>query len=258
MNTSVIKICRSFVEEVLEKEEWFRQLVRDKACDLLLLTGTATSNVKDSFSDIDMFLVCKYKAQINYSLKPVRLYNYRGEQIELSAVSTEKLFNDQYNKENLYWWHKTHIIKSYNEKAKKALPKASALSKKEFLDRLWTDFVRFEINSFDIKKQIKRNEPMSVDLLFNENIKLVADSTLVNHGEFPQYKWFGGILKLKSQKLYKEIIQAQHIKDFTEIERHNVKFRRSIVNTLKRNGFTEAEINNWENCNLERITFQYR
>ncbi|MDI6820888.1 MAG: hypothetical protein QMD65_01790 [Patescibacteria group bacterium] len=258
MNRKIIEICRDFIEEVLEKEDWFCQLVNKGACDLLLLTGTATRGTKDSFSDIDMFLVCKYKAQVKHSLKPVRLYAYRGEQIELSVVATEKLFNDQFNKENLYWWHKTHIIKSYNKTAQKTLSKASRLSKKEFLDRLWTDFVRFEINSSDIEKQIKRDEPMSVNLLFNENIKLVADSILVSRGEFPQYKWFGDVLKLKDPKLYKTIIRAQHSKNFMQIKRHDTKLKRIIVKILKQNGFTEKEISNWENCNLKRIIFQYR
>lgn len=258
MINSVIKTCRDFVEKVLEKEDWFCRMVRDKACDLLLLTGTAMKRERDFLSDVDIFIVCPYKMQIKYQLKPVRLYNYKGKNIELSTVSTEKLSNDQYNKENLYWWHGTQIIKSYNKKIEITLRKATALSKKEFLDRLWTNFVRFEINSFDIEKQIKRNEPLSVNLLFNENIKLVADAALVSQGQFPQYKWFGGILKQKNSKLYKELLLAQQIQNFEKIKLYNKKLRNDLMGTLKTNGFTNKEFNNWENCNLERITFQYR
>lgn len=258
MSNSVVKTCRDFVKKVLEKEDWFRRMVHNKSCDLLLLTGTATKKERDILSDVDIFIVCPYKMQIKYQLKPVRLYNYKGKNIELSTVSTEKLFNDQYNKENLYWWHGTRIIKSYNKRIKAILRKAALLSKKERLDRLWTNFVRFEINSFDIEKQIKRNEPLSVNLLFNENIKLVADAALVSQGQFPQYKWFGGILKQKKSKLYKELLQVQQIKNFEKIIPYNKKLRSSLISILKTNDFTEKEINNWENCNLKRITFQYR
>ena len=41
MINSVIKTCRDFVEKVLKKEDWFRQLTDNKDYDLLLLTGTA-------------------------------------------------------------------------------------------------------------------------------------------------------------------------------------------------------------------------
>lgn len=61
MIDSVIKTCKDFVEKVLKKENWFRQLTDNKDYDLLLLTGTATEQAKDKFSDIDIFLVCKYE-----------------------------------------------------------------------------------------------------------------------------------------------------------------------------------------------------
>ncbi len=73
-----MNICKSFVEEVLEKEQWFQQMVDVGDCDLLLLTGTAAEQTNDALSDIDIFLVCKYETQIKHSLKPVHIYNYKG------------------------------------------------------------------------------------------------------------------------------------------------------------------------------------
>ncbi|OHA21965.1 MAG: hypothetical protein A3C72_01040 [Candidatus Taylorbacteria bacterium RIFCSPHIGHO2_02_FULL_43_32b] len=258
MNKNVIKICKSFIKEILEKEDWFRQLVNDKACDLLLLTGTATEQTKDVFSDIDIFLVCKYDAQVKYSLKPVQIYKHKGEVFEISILSTEKLFNDKYHKESIHWWHHTYIIKSYNKEAVKALSRASRLTKKEFLDRLWTNFVYFKINTADIEKQIKRKEPLSVKLLFNENIKLVIDSELVCNGEFPSWKQFGRVLQRIDKNLYGKILEVQNFNDFKELWDNNTQLQSHIIKILKDNGFPIDEINNWENCNLERITFQYR
>ena len=258
METDEIKICREFLEEILEKESWFFSMTSNNSCDLLLLAGTAKIGSRDSLSYIDIFLVCRNKVQIQYSLTPVTVYSYKGETIELSIVSTEKLFNDQYNKENIFWWDKTCVIKSYSEGARNALRKASSLSRKEFLDRLWTNFVYFEINSFNIDKQIKRNDSLSVKIFFNENIRFVVDSILVNYGEFPSLKWFGSTLKKRDKNMYENIIKAQQIKSPEGIKKFNAKLRLSIVDVLKQNNFTEEEINNWESCNLKRITFQYK
>ncbi len=73
MINRTIKICENFVEGVLRKEDWFQQLTNNKDYDLLLLTGTAVDQEKDTLSDIDLFLVCKYEVQIKHSLKPVRI-----------------------------------------------------------------------------------------------------------------------------------------------------------------------------------------
>lgn len=258
MINSVIKTCRDFVEKILKKEDWFRQLADNKDYDLLLLTGTAAEQAKDKLSDIDIFLVCKYEVQIKYSLKPVRIFNYKGKIFEVSVLSTEKLFNDRYDKKNIHWWHHTYVIKSFNKDAEKALSQASSLTRKEFLDRLWTNFVYFKINTADIEKQIKRKESVSVRLLFNENIKLIIDSELVCNEEFPSWKQFGRTLQRIDKKLYNEILHAQDSNDFEELQNHNTQLQLHIIRILKNNGFSKDEIDNWENCNLERITFQYR
>ncbi len=219
MISDVIKICEDFIEEVLNNEYWFCQLNKNKDYDLLLLTGTFVEETKDKFSDVDIFLICKNEIQTKYSLKPVYIFNYKKNIFEISLLSTEKLFNDQLNKENIHWWHHTHVIKSYNKKAENALFKASSLSDKELLDRLWTNFVYFEINTIDIEKQIKRKEPFSVRLLFNENIKIVVDSELICKKEFPSWKQSGKALQRINEKLYKQILQSQNPKSNEELKK---------------------------------------
>lgn len=125
-----IGLCKDFVENILKKTEGFTHLFEDGACDLLLLAGTTVERSKDNLSDVDIFLICKYEAQIKYSLKPVQIFNYKGEIFEVSVLSTEKIFNGRYNKDDIHWWHHTYIIESYSEKAEKALSQASVLSKK--------------------------------------------------------------------------------------------------------------------------------
>lgn len=252
-------ICKEFIREKLNTEKWFQKLIKDRDCDLLLLTGSAAKNGNDIFSDIDIFLICRNKAQKKHSLRPVYQYTYRNLVIEISLVSTEKLFNDRSNKDNIYWWRGSCIIKSYNKKAEAAFLEASSLSKKDFLDRLWTDFVRFEINNLDIDKLLKRKELLSIRILLHENIKLLIDAVLVQSNEYPQYKWFGGVLRCKNKKLYNTVLSAQKsISDLLKIKKYNSILRLEFVKILKSNNFSQKEINNWESYNLQRITFQYR
>lgn len=86
MINNTIKNCNNFIDRVLKKEEWFKLLVNNKFCDLLLLTGTSAEKTADTLSDIDIFLVCTNDAQKKYSLKPVKIYNYQGNVFEISIV----------------------------------------------------------------------------------------------------------------------------------------------------------------------------
>lgn len=258
MIESSIKTCKDFILNVLKMEDWFYRMINNNDCDLLLLTGTTVEKSKDKLSDIDIFLVCKYEVQIKYFLSPVYIFNHGGKIFEISILSTEKLFLDRYNKDNIHWWHHSYIIESFNKEAEKALSQASSLTKKEFLDRLWTNFVYFKINTADIEKQIKRKELISVRLLFNENIKLIMDSELTCKKEFPSLKQLGRVLQQENQNLYNEILYIQKTTNFENLLAYNNKLQLYIIKLLQNNGFSDEEINNWEKYNLKKITFQYR
>lgn len=257
MKIHVEKSCYAFVRMLLKKESWFRQMTDKKDYDLLLLTGTKAEEASDKLSDIDIFLVCKKKTQVKYHLKPVYTYDFKGKLFELSVVSTEKLYNDQFNKRNIHWWYYASVLISFSSNVQKAFRRASTLTNDELLDRLWTNFVYFKINTFDIKKQIQRNEIISVRLLFNENIKLVMDSLLIHNGKFPSWKQFGRALKQIDSDLYDSILNLQEADNFQELCSNNEKLEEYFLEILKKHNFSEQELEHWEGCNLTRITFQY-
>lgn len=145
-----LKFSNDFVEDVLEKETWFSEMLQLGDCDLLLLTGTHTEGTADQFSDIDIFLVCPYESQKKHKLKPVQVFDYENMIIEVSVLATEKLFDSQSRKSEIHWWHHCYVIKSYDKDAEQALSLASTLTHKELLDRLWTNFIYFKINTLDI------------------------------------------------------------------------------------------------------------
>jgi len=255
---NILKFCEDFLENVLKNESWFKKMLKFKDCDLLILTGSIIKSLSDKNSDIDIFLVCSQKNQIKYSLKPIYLYKYEGRYIEISMVSTEKLINDQYNKDNIFWWHRSLIIKCFNKKIKKIFIKASTMSHKDFLDRIWTNFIRYNIYSHDIDKLFLREEYVGLNILINENIKLLIDTFLSFKNCFYQYKWFGKKIKDLNPLLYKEIQKINRVKNIKKLVKLNNSLRNYFIKILRENGFSDNEIKNWSEYNLNRITFQYR
>lgn len=81
MNTTstraeAISLAKKFVKEELIKNVWFRKLHTDKAYSLIILTGSVVQGNKDSFSDLDLFVIIPYKNQIKYRLSPEYAYKY--------------------------------------------------------------------------------------------------------------------------------------------------------------------------------------
>jgi len=250
-----LKICKEFINSILKKEKWFSNMINNNDCDLILLAGSSVNNLEDLFSDVDIFLICKKESLIKYSLKPGQIYNFQDKEFDVSILSTERLYDDSHNKENIYRWYNTHIIKTYNKEVKKILCKASFLTKEEFLSRVWTNFCQFEVNSDSLKKQIKRKELLSVKILFNENIKLVIDSVLACEKKFPSWKQFGRVLSQENKKLYNKILKFQNLKNLNELQYYNTQLRLYMVKILKDNNFSDEEIKSWAEYNLIKNIF---
>lgn len=253
---NIIKISELFIKELLQSENWFKNLVRNKGCDLIVLTGSNKKSDGDRFSDLDLFLVCSFDNQKKFKLKPIYEYNFKGIKVELSMVTREKLFNDRRNKENLYWWVGIIVIKAYNKEVENYLLEASKISKKETADLLWTNFIRYKINTLDMDKLILRKESLSYYIFVLENIKILINTILIDSGKFIQYKWYGFYMKKLNRDLYKKLITMTKSNNIEVLKKSNLDLEHYFIDILKNNHFTEKEIYNWESCNLERIIFQ--
>jgi len=251
-------LVKKFIKTILEKEPWFFELVSSNNVDLILLAGSVARRHYDKCSDLDLFLICNRKVQKDYALSPMYEYDFNGLNIEISLVSTEKLINDTENKENLYWWHKCVPIKIYNRALSKVFKQASFITKREIRDRLWTNWVLFQIYSESILKLKARNETLSIRLLLNQNISLMIDSFLSVNDVFVSHKWQGMYLRDRNIKLYEEIIKMTRITNTHQLIDYNDKLGKELFDLLKDNGFEEAELLNWAHCNLDRLTFQYK
>lgn len=253
-----VRLSKKFIREILEKESWFSTIKKNKNIDFIVLTGSRVLKNSDKYSDIDLFLICSRKNQIKYSLKPMYEYFFNGIKIEISLVSREKLINDTYNKDNLYWWYNCKFIKSYNKNVLRYFNEASTIKKDELKDRLWTNWVRFEINTDSILKLIKRKDPLGIRILINENIKLIIDSVLADNHIFVHYKWQGWNIKKIDKSLYQYLQKINNLSNIKEIMKCNYRLRRRLFYLLKKYKFKNNELNKWSKHNLNRLTFQYR
>lgn len=252
-----ISFAKKFVRELLEKEFWFSVIKKNNDVDLIILAGSTITGNNDKYSDFDLFLICSRENQIKYSLKPIYEYLFHKIRVEVSIVSREKLINDRYNKDNLYWWYNCKIIKGYNKNLLRYFNEASTINKEELRDRLWTKWVRFEINTGSILTLVKREEPLGAIILFSENIKLVVDSVLTINHVFVHYKQQGLSIKNIDGLLYQDLQKMNNLASTKELIKCNYLLRKRLFLLFKKYGFKNNELNNWSNYHLSWLTFQY-
>jgi len=249
-------IAKRFVRDVLLKEKWFKKIYERGHYDIILHAGSSSNELSDNLSDIDLNLVVPLKYQKKYKLQPIYKYVYNGNKIEICLITTEKLLRDQKNKNDFYWWWKLKPILVRNNHIKEAFRKASSISRSEIREKMWTNFVRFEINSSDMKKLLARNEEISFKIFVYENIKLLSETLLMNKNIFIHHKWFGKYIKNMYPLLHTEFLNITKINDMERLLEKNQHLRSYFVKVLKKEGFSDKEIGNWRVCNLTRITFQ--
>lgn len=252
-----LSFARKFIKEILEKEKWFAEIKGKNSIDSILLTGSTITKDNDKYSDFDLFLVCNRNNQKKYSLKPIYKYSFCGNKIEISLVSSEKIINDSYNKKNLFWWHNCRIIQSYSKDFLHSFKKASTITKKELRDRLWTNWVSFKINTDSILSLKKRKELVGMAILFSENIKIFIDSFLAINNIFIHYKWQGWNIKKIDKALYYDLLKMNNLLKTKDIIENNFILEKKLYLILIKYGFRKNILNNWPNCNLTWLTFQY-
>jgi len=196
------------------------------------------------------------KYQKKYKLQPIYKYVYNGDKIEMCLITSEKLLRDQNNKNDFYWWWKLKIILVRNNQIKRVFRRASHIPRRKIQEKMWTNFVRFEINSSDMKKLFLRKEDVSFMIFVYENIKLLSEVLLINKNIFVHHKWFGRYIKKIYPSIYDEFLSIARTKHLETMLEKNQHLRNHFVKVLKKEGFSDKEIGNWRVCNLTKIIFQ--
>ena len=251
----LICFANNFIAEVLQYESYFRAVKENKGWDLIILGGSNVRGFNDYISDLDLFLVVPATSQLEFNLLPVNDYKYKGIGVDVSMIATEKVIRDMDNKMNYSWWMSSIILYYRNKTLKNNFLKASSLSQPEFLEIIWTNFVIYEINTSKIYQSLQRNDLVSSHACFNENIESLIMTILADEGVFCHNKWYGHNLKKINPDLYKKILTFYKV-DSLDIEIKNQQMKEYFIQILKKAGFSETEISNYEKCNLSKLLFQ--
>jgi len=252
-----ILFAKRFVKFILEDDAFFSRIIGNKGIDFIALTGSVSVGDNDEQSDFDLFLILSRDNQRKFKLRPIYEFQFENVKIEISVVSREKLIKGTTNKKDLYWWYNCKIIKTYNKEVMKYFKKASIISKDELRDRLWTNWVSFEINRNSIDSLIKRNELLGISILFNDNVKLVVDSFLTVKKIFIHSKWQGQSIKKTNKLLYDDLLRMNNQIDENTVLKYNSILRNYLFSLLEKFGFKKEELDNWSTGNLDWLIFQY-
>lgn len=250
------KIANKFVNKILFEEPWFTRIEERDAWDLIVLAGSVARQDYGSESDIDLFLVIPHDVQRKHSISPVHEYDYKQEIIDVSKVSSEKLKNSAQDKRNLYWWHKTEILHSNNDNLESIFEEASKVTTDDLQSLLWTNFCLFQINSkSNLNYALSHDDFLGARSCFFHNIELAMDVILYSHEIFIANKKRGVLLKEVSPDYYEQIssIAKNPSADYAE---ENNKLERIFFEVLLDNGFTNDELLNWHQNNLEKFLHQ--
>lgn len=254
--TEAISLAKRFVKEELIKNAWFRKLHADKAYSLIILTGSVVQGNKDSFSDLDLFVIVPYKNQVKYKLSPEYTYKYEGVAIEISLVTTEKLESDQMTKKHVYWWKGSVPIVFTNKKYLSVLKKAGTLSREDVKDHLWTLMVLFEMNIVDMERIVERADPLSFNLNLYDCLRLFGEFMLLDIGIAKRFKWYGKLIEENFPAISGKINEITNEKDSRKALIKLKELRVCHKEMLAKNGFTKNELDNWSGYNLKRLLFQ--
>jgi predicted nucleotidyltransferase len=255
VSDDLLELARAFVAEVLIKETFYQKLEMECAVDLILLAGSAVRGASDAISDVDIFLVTDKRSQRRLGLVPVRHYEFRSVRFEVSMFASEKVFRDAANKANFEWWMGSRIIRCGNRALRGAFEEAASFSREDLLDRLWTNYVIYMINTSKLEQCRLRNDPISSYACYHESVQGLVHTLLAKEGRFSHNKWYGENLRAVSGEKYQFVLGLYEAKG-SEIFERNVEIGKCFVAMLHDAGFPESEIADFEHCNLHRILFQ--
>lgn len=246
-----------FLDEVVWHQPWFAALHEVQAWDLFILAGSYARGDEKETSDIDLFLVLPHAAQRTYQIAPVHEYKFDGCHFEISKTTTEKLKISAEDKRNLFWWHRTHLIRSNSPSAADWHRQASAPSEEEVQDLLWNNYCLFEIErESNLPACLAEQDELGVQLCYANCLRLALDSALIARRDFVTTKQQGRLLRKHRPEIYEQLLQAASRSSVEQKIADLVIIREQMVGDLIEHGFGRKEIDAWDQYHLDRFLHQ--
>lgn len=249
-----------FFKKSLEEIPVLRKIREKKLIDLVILTGSFVRKNSDAISDIDLFIVLPLKVQKKFKLKPE--YSFKTNisikkiLIEISFVTTEKLLNDQFTKQHIFWWNNAICIFFKNKTILSAFNRASRYTKEELKDKYWTLGFQFKLGMYDFEKISRRcqKDILTSSIIYFDSIRIFIEFYLLTNNVIRRFNWFSSELKKVDKKLFIDLDNVKY--DCSARKQMMKKCNQIIDKKLLLCGFKKEDIVNWNKSNLTRLTFQ--
>lgn len=246
-----------FLDEVVWHQPWFVALHESQAWDLFVLAGSHARGDAHDESDIDLFLILPHAAQRTHQIAPVHEYEFEGRRFEISKTTTEKLRLSTEDKRNLFWWHRTHLVRSNNPSAEDWHRHASTHTDDEIRDLLWNNYCLFEIErESNLPACAAIEDELGVRLCFSNCLRFALEAALIARRDFVTMKQQGRLLRKHRPDVYDQLLRAaahssveQKLSDLRII-------REQMIADLLSHGFDINEINAWDQHHVERFLHQ--
>lgn len=257
MSTLTEKLISRFLDEIIWKEPWFMTLHDERAWDLIILAGSHVRGDARRDSDIDIFLITSKIVQEKHALQPVHEYKFENIKFDVSKVTTEKLERSINDKRNLFWWHKTHILRSNNPQAEQFLTQAATVTENDLRNLLWNNFCLFEIErTSNLPNVLAHTDLLGAGVCFSKCIEYVMESVLINLHIFVSSKKQGFYIKKLRPNIYQILSSTQ--KNYTPQNSTILleKLREVLICNLIERGFTLEEMHSWDKHHLSKFLHQ--
>jgi hypothetical protein len=114
----------------------------------------------------------------------------------------------------------------------------------------------FEMNIVDLEQIVGRVDRFSFNLNLYDCLRLFSEFMLLSIGISKRFKWYGKLIDQHFPNLglrIGAIIVENDQKKSLDLLKELRVYHREV---LSERGFSQRELNDWSNCNLDRFLFQ--
>lgn len=235
-----VAVAREFVRQEFPRTE--PQQIVANHLDAAILLGSAVHSDLPEPNDLDVMLYVPESTEEHFDIPPIHEMEYKGYEIELCVMSTERLARAARRKDDPRTYWECEILYARTDRIRRMIERARTMTEKDQRAFVWTAYCQFELNRQATDGYSDRLTPSLRD---SQNVFLYARAKLATEGLYHPLKWLGPRLK----KLDPEGFERAVSQDMDWL-------RSDFQTCLESLGFTHEEIEDWDRTNLGLLMFQ--
>ncbi|MCW1908670.1 MAG: nucleotidyltransferase domain-containing protein [Candidatus Saccharibacteria bacterium] len=228
--------------------------------DLAIITGSFSRGHHDDHSDIDLFVIVPYAAEVeeNLLIEYSFMISIDGSErkVEISFVTTERLERERTEKCHIFWWHDAVCVYSRTPYFEQVLNELKNYTEEELKDKFATLNFQFKLGELDLRKSMKRNEEdeLGRNMIYYDCLRIFMELILLSQKTLRRFTGFTTVLMTQNKELYSYLnVTPSSFQNQLEILSH---LGTVIDKILLENGFSPEEVDGWDRLGLPRLIFQ--